>query len=297
MRCAALVLWMLLGSVTSALAQLSVGIGLPGVSIGINLPLYPELVPVPDYPIYYAPGLDSNFFFYDGMYWVYQSDNWYTSDWYNGPWGLVGPEYVPAFVLRIPVRYYRNPPVYFGGWRSDAPPRWGERWGNDWERRHGNWDRWNRTSVPAIAPLPVYQRLYTAERYPRVEQQQALRTQNYRYQPREAVARQQFESHAAPGVPPPRPGSIGTSPDRSPRPPDAQRPNPQRERPQPAAPAGLDPQRQPPQGGAEPEQRPHRPGPNNAPQGKASSQEQTGRGQGQDKEHGKGDDRGPAGRN
>src|SRR5512138_2039921 len=68
-----------------AQAQVSVGVGInvPGVSIGINVPAYPRLVRVPDYPVYYAPGLQANFFFYDGLYWVYQSDNWYSSSWYN----------------------------------------------------------------------------------------------------------------------------------------------------------------------------------------------------------------------
>ena len=107
MRYVLIVFCMLLGAVTSATAQVSVGVGFPGVSIGINMPLYPQLVPVPGYPVYYAPQLDSNFFFYDGMYWVYQRDNWYTSSWYNGPWGQVTPQSVPLYVLRIPVRYYR----------------------------------------------------------------------------------------------------------------------------------------------------------------------------------------------
>ncbi|MFM9915150.1 MAG: hypothetical protein ACKVOX_05010 [Rhizobacter sp.] len=42
-------LGMLCGLMTSANAQVSVGIGIgrPGVSIGINLPLYPDLVRVP----------------------------------------------------------------------------------------------------------------------------------------------------------------------------------------------------------------------------------------------------------
>ena len=47
---------------------------------------------MPGYPVYYAPRINSNYFFYDGMYWVYQRDNWYASSWYNGPWGLVAPE-------------------------------------------------------------------------------------------------------------------------------------------------------------------------------------------------------------
>lgn len=51
-----------------ATAQVSIGIGLPNVSIGINLQTYPQLVPVPGYPVYYAPQLRSNYFFCDGVY-------------------------------------------------------------------------------------------------------------------------------------------------------------------------------------------------------------------------------------
>jgi hypothetical protein len=203
MRYVLVLLWMLFWSVPSAMAQVSIGIGLPGVSIGINLPLYPELVPVPGYPVYYAPRLNSNYFFYDGMYWVYQGDNWYASSWYNGPWGMVGPELVPLFVLRIPVSYYRDPPGYFRGWRRDAPPRWGEHWGNEWEQRRSGWDRWNRGSVPAPAPLPVYQRQYSGDRYPRVEQQREIHSQNYRYQPREAVVQQHYREQAVQRAPAP----------------------------------------------------------------------------------------------
>lgn len=174
--------------------QVSLGFGVPGISIGINLPLYPELVPVPGYPVYYAPQVDSNYFFYDGMYWVYQRDNWYASSWYNGPWGLIGPEAVPLFVLRIPVRYYRQPPPYFRGWSSDAPPRWGDHWGNSWTQSHRGWDNWNRNAVPAPAPLPTYQRQYSGNRYPAAEQQRALQSQNYRYQPHDAVVRQHYQT-------------------------------------------------------------------------------------------------------
>jgi hypothetical protein len=187
-------LFVLVLSATPAVAQVSIGIGLPNVSIGINLPTYPRLVRVPGYPVYYAPGVNANFFFYDGLYWVYRDDNWYASSWYNGPWGPVAPEAVPLYILRVPVRYYRQPPTYFGGWRPDAPPRWGEHWGREWEQRRSGWDRWNRNAVPAPAPLPAYQRRYTGERYPQqVEQQQMLRNRNYRYQPRDPVVRQHYQ--------------------------------------------------------------------------------------------------------
>ena len=192
---------LLLCLVHSAAAELSIGIGLPNVSIGINLPIFPDLVRVPGYPVYYAPRMNANYFFYDGMYWVYQDDNWYASSWYNGPWGIVGPEVVPLYILRVPVRYYRQPPVYFRGWQSNAPPRWGQHWGRGWEQQHRGWDRWNRRAAPAPAPLPVYQRRYAGDRYPRLEQQHVLRNQQYRYQPRDMVIRQHFKQqteHAAP---------------------------------------------------------------------------------------------------
>ena len=193
-----LTLSMLLCLVTGASAGVSIGIGLPNVSIGINLPLFPDLAPIPGYPVYYAPRLDANYFFYDGMYWVYQDDNWYASSWYNGPWSLVEPNFVPLYILRIPVRYYRQPPVYFRGWQPNAPPRWGQHWGHRWEQRHRGWNRWDRRAAPAPAPLPTYQRRYSGERYPRVEQQPALRNQSYRYQPRERAVREHFRQEYAP---------------------------------------------------------------------------------------------------
>src|ERR1044071_4269688 len=119
MRSIVLAACLLVGT-SVAVPEFSVGIRLPGVNIGINMPRYPDLVAIPGYPVYYAPGLDSNFFFYDGLYWVYTGDQWYASSWYNGPWDAMGPDSVPYFVLRVPVRYYRSPPGYFRGWASDS---------------------------------------------------------------------------------------------------------------------------------------------------------------------------------
>ena len=189
MRPLIIVLSMLFWSVTAATAQVS-------VSIGINVPSYPELVRVPGYPVYYAPGLNSNFFFYDGSYWVYERGNWYASSWYNGPWGLVSPMAVPLFVLRIPVRYYRAPPAYFYGWRPDGPPHWGQHWGHEWEQHRSGWDRWDRRAVPIPAPLPVYQRHYSGNRYPQGMRQEQIHNQHYRYQPRDPEARRHDSAYA-----------------------------------------------------------------------------------------------------
>ena len=64
MRKLLIVLSLLLFPLTSAHAEIS-------FSIGINVPVYPRLVRVPGYPVYYDPRAQSNYFFYDGLYWVY----------------------------------------------------------------------------------------------------------------------------------------------------------------------------------------------------------------------------------
>jgi len=226
MRYLFVVLGVALCPLTSA-AQVSIGIGVPNVRIGINLPVYPQLVRVPGYPVYYAPGVDSNYFFYDGMYWVCQGDNWYASSWYDGPWALVAPGSVPVYILRVPVRYYPHPPAYFHGWRADAPPRWGEHWGASWESQHSGWDKWNHSAAPPPAPLPVYQKQYAGNRYPTAQQQQTLRSQNYRYQPRDATVQEAYKAQSAHGGSPSSQGGKKSElPARGAQQNDGQRANP-----------------------------------------------------------------------
>ena len=185
---------LLLSCATPAVAQLSINFSQPGVSIGVNFGTYPTMQRVPGYPVYYAPQARSNYFFYDGLYWVYEGDNWYSSSWYNGPWWAVDPYQVPVYVLRVPVRYYRQAPAYFHGWNANSAPRWGDHWGQSWQQKRSGWDQWNHASAPPPAPLPVYQRQYSGDRYPRhIEQQAVIVTQNYKYQPKDAVAQQHFQ--------------------------------------------------------------------------------------------------------
>jgi hypothetical protein len=189
-----------------AFSQVSVGIGLPSVSIGINVPAFPTLTVIPGYPVYYAPSVDGNLFFYDGLYWSLNADHWYSSRWYNGPWDFVAPEAVPDYLWRVPVRYYRRPPPYFRGWRADEVPHWGEHWGPGWQAQHHGWDHWDRHAGPPPAPLPTYQREYRGERYPRPEQQADVHRQNYQYQHQDPVVRQRMEGeqrHAPEGRPEP----------------------------------------------------------------------------------------------
>jgi hypothetical protein len=174
-----------LGPLTAA-AQVSVHIGIPDVRIDYRVATYPYLVRVPGYPVYYAPRLAANYFFYDGMYWVYRRGNWYASYWYDGPWAVVEPISVPVALLRVPVRYYRDPPQRFTAWRYDIAPRWVEVWGPSWEQQRYGWETY---ALPAIAPLPLYQRQYVGSRYPTaLSQQTMLQSRYYRYQPRDTVA-------------------------------------------------------------------------------------------------------------
>jgi hypothetical protein len=114
--------------------------GLPGaipaqadnVSIGINIgspppppPIVvaapPQLIVVPGTPVYYAPGLNVNFFFHGGRYYTFHSGSWFVASGHNGPWTFVAFEHVPQPVLAVPVQYYKVRP---GHWKKGGPPPW-----------------------------------------------------------------------------------------------------------------------------------------------------------------------------
>ncbi|MTW13861.1 hypothetical protein GM658_24925 [Pseudoduganella eburnea] len=175
-------------------------LGNASVNISIDVVQYPVLQRVPGYPVYYAPHLHANYFFYDGLYWVYADGVWYSSPWYDGPWDLVAVDSVPLFVLRVPVRYYVAPPPMFTSWVMSAPPRWDSVWGPGWAHRHRNWQRWNRAAVPAPAPLPVYQQRFTRANYPNEVQRRELVQQHYRYAPHDPQTRQRWPAQVAAGA-------------------------------------------------------------------------------------------------
>jgi hypothetical protein len=186
MRLALIATLLLMGAATPAMAQ---------VTFSIRLGAFPSMVAIPGYPVYYAPGLDYNYFFYDGLYWVYQDENWYSSAWYDGPWDTVNPFSVPVFMLQVPVRYYRRPPSYFRGWQGDNAPHWGDHWGRSWSQQRSGWDRRPDGPAPAPARLPEYQRQYAGSKYPAPEQQRQLQQSHGMPAPR-AVQQPQ---RAAPG--------------------------------------------------------------------------------------------------
>ena len=201
---------------------------------------------------------------------------------------------VPVYLLRVPVRYYRHAPSYFVGWRADAAPRWGDHWGHSWEQRRSGWNQWNRSSAPAPAPLPAYQRQYSGERYPQPSQQAVIQIRSYTYQPADNVARQhyQYQRSQAQAVP------VTTQQRVAPQPQQQAAPQPQQQaapQPQQRAPSQQQrPPQQQAQGHQQPppahEQRP--PWPQTQPQAQERADQGQGQDRGQDKGQGQGQDRG-----
>ena len=180
-----LALFFVLTTTVAAQAQVA-------VHVGVDIPVFPRLVVVPNYPVYYAPDVRANYFFYDGFFWNFNVDDgyWYSSTWYNGPWVAVEPIYVPQPILVVPYRYYHVRPAYWVGWAYDRPPRWDVYWGPSWvERRHG-WDHWDRNRRWTAAPLPVFQRDFPRDRYPSPDRQVTIYKERYNYKPRDVVVRE-----------------------------------------------------------------------------------------------------------
>jgi len=112
------------------------------VDIGIHLPAPPQLVIVPGVQaVQYAPAAPANVFFYSGQYWVFANDGWLVSRHHDGPWIVVGPQFVPRPLLFVPVRYYRVPPGHWKQWNHEAAPRWGKEWGREWADKRAWKDR------------------------------------------------------------------------------------------------------------------------------------------------------------
>jgi hypothetical protein len=130
------------------------------VDIGIHLPAPPPLVVVPGVAsVQYAPAAPGNVFFYSGQYWIFANGGWHVSRRHDGPWILVGPQYVPRPVLMVPVRYYHVPPGHWKQWQREAPPHWEHEWGNGWAEKRAWKDGgrgpdhgWSRAQARADGP-------------------------------------------------------------------------------------------------------------------------------------------------
>lgn len=98
-----------------------------GVTIGTPPPIVvatpPQLVVVPGMPVYYAPAVAFNLFFYSGRYYAFHNGAWFYTATPGGPWTFVALERVPRPILAVPVVYYKVPP---GHWKKNGPPPWAD---------------------------------------------------------------------------------------------------------------------------------------------------------------------------
>jgi len=77
----------------------------------ITLAAPPPLVVVPSAPtVQYVPSGPHNLFVFGGRYYSFHNGHWFHAGHYNGPWGHIKREKVPAAVIGVPVTYYRVKP-------------------------------------------------------------------------------------------------------------------------------------------------------------------------------------------
>src|SRR5437764_13812028 len=87
--------------------HIGINIGVPPPPPPIVVETPPPLVVVPRTPVYYAPGVPYNFFYYDGLYYVFHAGYWFSATTSRGPW--VYARRVPRPVRAVPVRYHTVP--------------------------------------------------------------------------------------------------------------------------------------------------------------------------------------------
>lgn len=101
-----------------------------GINIGVPPPppvvleAPPPLIVVPRSPVYYAPQLPYNYFYYHGTYYTLHDGAWFSAASFGGPWGYVAVGRVPRPILAVPVRYYRVPPGHGGKHRGGDRDRY-----------------------------------------------------------------------------------------------------------------------------------------------------------------------------
>ncbi len=87
--------------------HIGINLGLPSPP-GVVIETPPQLVAVPQSPVYYAPQLPYDVFTYADHYYTFRANAWYWAAGYQGPWYQIGVERVPRPVLAVPVTYYKT---------------------------------------------------------------------------------------------------------------------------------------------------------------------------------------------
>ena len=115
--------------------HIGINIGVPPPPPPVVVEAPPPLVVVPRTPVYYAPSLPYNYFYYGGLYYTLHDDHWFYAASFNGPWTFVTVERLPRPILVVPVHYYKVKPEK---WKKHGPPPWaGHGRGHEHEHGHG----------------------------------------------------------------------------------------------------------------------------------------------------------------
>jgi hypothetical protein len=117
MLAAAVAMLCLGASAMASDVKINIGLGVPPMVLTAP----PQLVVVPGTPVYYAPDVSANLFFYKGRYYTVANGVWAMAPAYNGSWAVIQIGQVPAPVVAVPVEYYKIPP---GHLKKHGPPPW-----------------------------------------------------------------------------------------------------------------------------------------------------------------------------
>jgi len=102
-------------------AQVNIGINIgtpappPPLPPHLVITAPPQLVAVPGTPVWYAPAVPHNYFFYNSKHYVFHEGAWFSAPAHHGPWTFIAVERVPRHLLQVPVAYYKIPPGHLKG--------------------------------------------------------------------------------------------------------------------------------------------------------------------------------------
>jgi len=92
--------------IKEAAAEVNIQVNLGPPVIMMDEPA--EVVFMPDYGIYFVPGLAYDIFFYNGFWWSSRGRHWYRSRYYRSGWTISMDRDVPGQLLRVPGNYRKR---------------------------------------------------------------------------------------------------------------------------------------------------------------------------------------------
>ncbi len=148
--------WLIFSLVVAVLmsvGMLSPGTSHAGIGVSVTIPLPvlrldapPALTIIAGTPVYFAPDVQADLFFYHGNWYRPYGGEWYVSAEFRGPWGHVAIGNVPPPLVDLPP-YYRNGTIGY----EPVPYAMVKRNWMRWEQE-GYWDNYQRRSAHPMFP-------------------------------------------------------------------------------------------------------------------------------------------------